>query len=275
MDLRVSSLLSVLLCASLVLAAGCTSPSDQQAPAASPSPAAHTETPTQETAAAPHASAAIKEPIAEQLASVQSDNPVFRETYRMFRNIRSTEYVHPPYTSDDTTGTYKFDCLGFVDHVLMNATPAAYREIGNGLNPSIESYAGAFSTLDTKNLDSKNPAAPVGTKVPHPMDLKPGDVCLWLKPNTLDTGHMWIIAGEPTVNPKREDEVMVRIFDSTGTVHSDDSRTGSAWTTGLGTGILGFLTDSGGNPVGLYWEGGASTAAGEKDTTIVCGRLTR
>jgi hypothetical protein len=152
----------------------------------------------------------------------------------------------------------------------MNATPAAYREIGNGVNPSIESYASAFNKLDTKN-----PIALLGIKVQHPIDLKPGDVCLWLKPSTLDTGHMWIIAGEPKVNPKRPDEVMVRIFDSTGTVHSDDSRTGSAGKTGLGTGILGFMTDSNGNPVGLYWEGGVSTAAGEKDTTIVCGRLTR
>jgi hypothetical protein len=270
MDLRLSSLLPVLLCVSLILTAGCTSPSVQQAPAASPSPATHVEIPIQETAAVPHTSAGGKDPIAEQLASVQSDSPVFLEAFRMFRNIRSTEYVHPPYTSDDTTGTYKFDCLGFVDHVLMNATPAAYREIGNAGNPSIESYASAFNRLDTKS-----PIALVGTKVQHPLDLKPGDVCLWLKPNTLDTGHMWIIAGEPAVNPKRPDEVMVRIFDSTGTAHSDDSRTGSAWKTGLGTGILGFMVDSNGNPVGLYWEGGASTAAGEKDMTIVCGRLTR
>jgi len=270
MDLRLSSLLPVLLCVSLVLIAGCTSPSARQEPHASPSPAAYTGIPTQETIAGPHASAAIKETIAEQLASVQSDSPVFREAYRMFRNIRSTEYLHPPYTSDDTTGTYKFDCLGFVDHVLMNAAPEAYREIGKGANPSIESYAAAFNAMDTKS-----PAALYGTKVQRPVDLRPGDVCLWLKPNTLDTGHMWIIAGEPTINPKRADEVIVRIFDSTGTVHSDDSRAGSAWNTGLGTGILGFMTDTEGNPVGLYWEGGASTAAGEKDTTIVCGRLTR
>lgn len=270
MDFRLSSLLPVLLCVSLIFIAGCTSPSARQEPPATPSPAAYTGIPTQEALAAPPASAAIKEPIAEQLASVQSDSPVFREAYRMFRNIRSTEYVHPPYTSDDTTGTYKFDCLGFVDHVLMNATPSAYREIGKGAYPSIESYAAAFNAMDTKS-----PVALYGSKVQRPVDLRPGDVCLWLKPNTLDTGHMWIIAGEPKVNPKRADEVMVRIFDSTGTVHSDDSRTGSAGKTGLGTGILGFMTDTGGNPVGLYWEGGASTAAGEKDTTIVCGRLTR
>ena len=211
-----------------------------------------------------------KESIAEQLASVQSTNPVFLEASRMFRNIKSTEYVHPPYTDDDAAGIYKFDCLGFVDHVLMNASPDSYKEIGKGANPSIESYSAYFSKLDA--------ATPNGlgwTKVARPIDLKPGDVCLWLKPSTLDTGHMWIIAGTPAVNPKRSDEVLVRIFDSTGTVHGDDSRTGATDKTGLGSGILGFMVDTEGNPTGLYWEGAASTGAGEKDTTIVCGRLNK
>lgn len=218
----------------------------------------------------PVPSPSVPDSIAAQLASVRSTNPVWMEAYRMFRNTRSTEYVHPPYTDDDAAGIYKFDCLGFVDHVLVNATPAAYREIGNGANPSIESYAAAFNKLDTKS-----PIALLGTRVEHPRDLQPGDVCLWLKPSTLDTGHMWIIAGEPAVNPKRTDEVMVRIFDSTGTAHSSDSRTGAADKTGLGSGILGFMVDEAGDPVGLYWEGGMSTGAGERDTTIVCGRLTR
>ena len=207
--------------------------------------------------------------IAAQLAAVKSDNAIWREAYRMFSNMKSTEYVHPPYTVDDALGIYKFDCLGFADHVLMNADPAAYREIGRGVNASIESYSGYFSKLDTRTPNT------VGwTKVAHPVDLQPGDICLWLKPTTLDTGHMWIIAGTPKFNPKRADEMLVRIFDSS-VAHSDDSRTGSEYKTGLGSGILGMMVDADGNPIGLYWEGGVSTVAGEKDTTIVCGRLNR
>jgi hypothetical protein len=208
--------------------------------------------------------------IAEQLASVQSTNPVWLEAYRMFRNIKSTEYVHPPYTDDDTAGIYRFDCLGFVDHVLMNAAPESYKEIGKGANPSIESYSGYFTRLYTSTPNTLG-----WTRVARPADLKPGDICLWLKPSTLDTGHMWIIAGTPSVNPKRSNEVLVRIFDSTGTVHGDDSRAAATDKTGLGSGILGFMVDAGGNPAGLYWEGAASTGAGEKDTTIVCGRLNK
>ncbi len=84
---------------------------------------------------------------------------------------------------------------------------------------------------------------------------------------------MWIIAGEPRINPKRNDEVLVRIFDSSK-AHNDDSRMGSAFPLGLGSGILGMMVDAEGNPAGLYWDGGTSPA-GEKDTTIVCGRLDR
>jgi len=271
MDFRPSSLLSLVLCLLFVIASGCTLPAAPQATTPPSSPAVTSTTiHSGETAAGSFGVSAGKESIAKQLASVRSDSPVFREAYRMFSNIRSTEYVHPPYTCDDASGTYRFDCLGFVDHVLMTADPAAYQEIGKGANPSIESYAAVFNAMDTKS-----PAALYGMKVTRPVDLEPGDICLWLKPTTLDTGHMWIIAGEPRVNPKRPDEVMVRIFDSTGTAHSDDSRTGSAWKTGLGTGVLGFMVDTEGNPAGLYWEGGESTAAGEKDTTIVCGRLTQ
>jgi hypothetical protein len=206
--------------------------------------------------------------IADQLASVRSDNAVWHEAYRMFRNVKSTDYVHPPYTVDDAAGIYRLDCLGFVDHVLMNADMAGYKVIGKGLNPSIESYAAYFS-----RLDGAEPDAAGWTRVGHPVDLKPGDVCLWLTPSTLDTGHMWIIAGEPEVNPKRNTEVLVRIFDSSK-AHSDDSRTGSAYPLGLGSGILGMMVDAEGNPIGLYWDGGTSPA-GEKGTTIVCGRLNK
>jgi hypothetical protein len=89
--------------------------------------------------------------IAAQLVSVKSENPVWREAYRMFLNMKATDYVHPPYTVDDAKGVYKFDCLGFVDHVLINTAPASYKVIGKSLNPSIESYAAYFNRLDPVN----------------------------------------------------------------------------------------------------------------------------
>ena len=70
--------------------------------------------------------------------------------------------------------------------------------IDKDFNPSIESYAVYFCKLDLTKPDAAG-----WTKVGHPVNLKPGDVCLWLKPTTLDIGPMWIIAGGPNVNPKR------------------------------------------------------------------------
>jgi len=269
MDCRFSAVCVLLMVVLLTVFSGCTSAPGQQDTAAPVSTISESteKTVTAVAGTAGYPTAPSTRSIVDQLVTVKSDNTVWHEAYRMFLNMKSTEYVHPPYTVDNVAGIYKFDCLGFVDHVLMNADPAAYKKIGKGVNPSIESYANYFNKLNTKTPDVAG-----WTKVEHPIDLRPGDICLWLEPNTLDTGHMWIIAGEPKINPKRSSEVIVRIFDSS-IAHSDDSRTGSAYKTGLGSGILGMMVDGESNPIGLYWEGGVSTAAGEKATTIVCGRL--
>jgi hypothetical protein len=249
---------------------GCTSAAAQPGTAAPvhETPVVAEKTIPAERAIASRQPAIPSQNIADQLAAVRSDNPVWREAYRMFLNMNSTEYVPPPYQVDDARGIYRFDCLGFVDHVMMNADPAGYHEIGEGGNPDIQSYAAYFNRLDTTMPDVLG-----WTKVDRSMDLKPGDVCLWLKPRTRNNGHMWIIAGEPQVNPKRNSEVLVRIFDSSW-AHSDDSRTGSACPLGLGSGILGMMVDGPGNPIGFYWDGGTGPAS-EKDTIIVCGRLNR
>ncbi len=270
---RFVSCLLVLL-VSAILFSGCTSsPTDQNVgvPKTMTSPVPDiTVTTGPGTIAGPAGISPSQKSTEEQLASVKSESIIFHEAFRMFNNIKSTEYVHPPYTVDEAAGVYRFDCLGFVDHVLMNADPSGYRIIGKGVNASIASYANYFNTLDTMT-----PNAAGFTKVSHPADVKPGDICLWLKPSTADAGHMWIIAGEPEQNLKRAGEVLVRIFDSTEQPHTDDSRVGAANKTGLGSGILGFMVDSTGSPAGLYWEGRLSTGAGEKDTTIVCARLDR
>ena len=213
--------------------------------------------------------AVLRESIEEELASVRSDNPIWREAYRIFQNMKKTEYVHTT-SVDEAQGIYKFDCLGFVDYTLSRADPVAYEAASHGYaKPAIAQYAGYFSRLDTKT-----PNAAGWTKVAHPIDLKAGDICLWLKPSTLDNGHMWIIAGEPKINPERKDEVLVRILDSDG-VHSDDSRADKTYKYGLGTGVMGMMVDETGSPKGLYWFGGVNATPGEVDTTIVCGRLNR
>jgi hypothetical protein len=55
---------------------------------------------------------------------------------------------------DEVKGIHQFDCLGFVDRVLINTGPARYKVIGKGLNPSIESYAAYFNRLETVKPDA-------------------------------------------------------------------------------------------------------------------------
>ena len=89
--------------------------------------------------------------IATQLAAVKSENPVWREAYRMFLNMKSTDYIPPPYMVDDAKRVYQIDCLDFVDQVLINADPARYKVIGKGLNPSIKRMPHISADLIRRN----------------------------------------------------------------------------------------------------------------------------
>ena len=206
--------------------------------------------------------------ITEQLASVRSTNPVWIEAYRIFNNMKTTEYIHTT-TVDEAKGIYKFDCLGFVDYVLKNGTKEAFKSAGHGYErPELVVYANYFKKCN------EAPNADGWSRVAHPIDLKPGDICLWQKTTADSVGHMWIIAGTPKVNPERKDEVLVRIFDSDG-VHGDDSRAAKSYKYGLGSGVMGMMVDTQGNPIGLYWQGGNLTSTGTLDPTIVCGRYNK
>jgi hypothetical protein len=206
--------------------------------------------------------------ITAQLAAVKSTNPVWLEAYRIFNNMKTTEYVHTTFV-DEAKGIYRFDCLGFVDYVLQNGAPAAFKSAGHGYErPELVVYADYFRKLDaTPNADG-------WSRIAHPIDLKPGDICLWQKGTSDSVGHMWIIAGAPRANPDRKEEVLVRILDSDG-VHGDDSRAAKSYKYGLGTGVMGMMVDPEGNPNGLYWEGGNLTSTGIPDPTIVCGRYNK
>ncbi len=204
---------------------------------------------------------------AAELAAVKSDSPVWAEACRIFRNMKSTEYVHTTFV-DEEKGIYRFDCLGFVDYALQNGAPAAFKSAGHGYErPEMVVYADYFARQGAE------PNAEGWSRVVKPIDLKPGDICLWQKKTSDSVGHMWIIAGTPKVNPERKDEVLVRILDSDG-VHGDDSRAEKSYKYGLGTGVLGMMVDASGNPSGLYWEGGNLTSPALPDPTIVCGRYT-
>jgi len=73
--------------------------------------------------------------ITGQLAAVKSTNPVWLEAYRIFNNLKTTEYVHTTFVGE-VKGIYRFDCIGFVDYVLQNGTPKAFKAADHGYERS-------------------------------------------------------------------------------------------------------------------------------------------
>jgi hypothetical protein len=109
-------------------------------------------------------------------------------------------------------------------------------------------------------------------RVSNPLELRPGDIIVWLKPDSSDTkstGHIMIVSGDPRENQERKGEVLVRVIDSTTSLHSGDSK--SPGQTGLGEGVIGIVMDSSGDPTGYYWRGGESS--GLHETEMVFARI--
>ena len=205
----------------------------------------------------------------QTVVSGNSENPIYHEANRMFQNIKYTKYVHPPdYVVNDAEGIYEFDCDGFVSRVLMNVNPAIYQELRQKSIPiPLTKYISYFNSLDTQTPNN------IGwTRVAHPIDLKPGDICIFAPLSTPHSGHVFVIDEEPTMNAVQNNEVLVRVIDSVpaGSQETADTRTGSS-TGGLGSGILSLMVDTAGDPYGYNWNQYTAPV----NVTIVCGRLNK
>ncbi len=170
--------------------------------------------------------------------------------------MRSSTYTHTT-NVNEATGTYDFDCSGFVGYALERVFPSGFAAI----------VAATTARPLAKDFELFFASIPIGGskagfgRVARVMQLVPGDVVAWLEPAdvTGNTGHTFFVHGAPRVNPARSDEILVPIEDSTSSPHgAADSRTPSG-ATGLGTGTVGLLIDASGAPIGYRWTGGVST----------------
>ena len=189
---------------------------------------------------------------------------LLEEAERQLARMNSSRYTHET-SVDEENGTYNYDCSGFVGYALSRADPCAFRVL---LHKRPD--AGSFYY----HLVLFGPAPGNGSwmRVSTPLELRPGDIIVWLKPDESDsksTGHIMVVAGLPEQNPEREGEVLVRVIDSTTSAHAADSRkTGQ---TGLGKGTIGIMTGPSGLPNGYYWRGGVSSAL--QETEMVFARI--
>jgi len=188
----------------------------------------------------------------------QGSTLLINEAERQLARMNSSDYTHTTYV-DEENGIFNYDCSGFVGYALYRADPCA------------------FSVLLHKRPDAGNfyyhliefgsdPADGGWMRITTPLELHQGDIIVWLKPDSSDTkstGHIMIVAGDPIENPERTREVLVRVIDSSSSMHSSDTR--SPGQSGLGKGIIGIMTDSSGLPTGYYWRGGESRTFQETD----------
>jgi hypothetical protein len=193
---------------------------------------------------------------------------LFDETVRQLSAMTVTVYQHTTFV-DEATGTYKYDCSGFLGYSLHRVLPThltAVKAFAGVTRPLAKHYEMFFASIAPGTAKSG------WSRVVRPIDLQPGDVVAWLKPVDLvstNTGHVMIVRAKPSVNPKRADEIIVPITDSSASFHgSTDTRYPSG--EGLGRGPIGLIVDEAGAPIRYRWTGAVSTK--EWATEISLGR---
>ncbi|HEY1971982.1 MAG TPA: hypothetical protein VGH89_28765 [Pseudonocardia sp.] len=204
---------------------------------------------------------------AQPIAGDGRPGPLLGEVRRELSLARHTRYQHTTEVNEQT-GTFDYDCSGFVDYALRRVDPAAYRAL-----PVSTTRPLAQDIVNQIRGATHSAKAGPWHQVPTVRELRPGDLLSWLTPRDSDsdnTGHVMVVLATPTRSPRAGNEWLVRVADSTMSPHADDTRIGGS-PTGLGTGTIGLVTDSSGRPSAYYWRGGLSTKL--QRTVIALGRI--
>ncbi len=173
--------------------------------------------------------------------------------------MTTTLYQHQTRV-DRATGSYRYDCVGFVSYALKQAAPQAWATVAKatglakGRIPSPPKYR-------TFPCGLANGPQPGWEAVTNASELRPGDVVAWEHKTETSSGHAVVIAGVPAPRPDGSWEV--EVYDSTSSPHSQDSRpndpraqvlASSGRPSGLGHGVMVFLADpASGALTGVRW----------------------
>ena len=200
--------------------------------------------------------------------------PLFTEAIQEFKTMTTTLYQYRTQV-DRATGSYRYDCVGFVSYALRQAAPQAWDSvfkatgIAKGRIPSPPKYQAFFASLAEK-------AQPGWKAILTVAQLRPGDVVAWEHKTESAVGHAVIIGGVPT---RAEDgSWVVEVYDSTSSPHADDSRRddkraqileATGRPSGLGRGTMAFVAEpESGALIGLRWSPKGKTVI----TPIAAGR---
>lgn len=254
------------LISSLSLLAGCTNQKTIAAPTNAP-PSAEEISAMSEVGDEGDEDATIEAAAQSDFANLSKPDALVAEANRELTAMKSSSYTHKTHV-DEASGTFDFDCSGFLGYALAHADPTAWKSLKAATvrRPLAKHFTDFFRALPNAN-------APGWTRVAKVEELKAGDVIAWKKPadvTTKNTGHVLLVRDAPT---KEDDEWRVPIFDSTHVRHGkNDSRTATN-SDGLGTGTIILCVDPAGAPIAYRWA--PVKADKTHETMIALGRLTQ
>ena len=171
---------------------------------------------------------------------------------QIIAHAQHTRYQHETFV-DLATGTYDFDCSGFVSFILDEIAHEQYEEIPKESDrdrPRAFKYYEFLHFLVAEAIDG-------WTSIERLADCQRGDVIAWrfaeLVPGR-DTGHVCIVAAAP----QPIDDVIwsVKVDDSSAIPHFEDTRGlgGSSPETGVGSGVINFRLDPNGHPIAYQFN---------------------
>jgi len=188
---------------------------------------------------------------------------LLNEAERIQKAAVTSVYSHTT-TIDEATGTFDFDCSGFVDYAMSRVVPVAYLDLPKGTlpRPLADTYVSYIASVASTNARWQ--------RVAHVADIVPGDIVSWLEPTQLassDTGHVMVVAAPPQAVAA---EWHVKVIDSANSPHgTTDTRSPSGQGIGIGTVVL--IADATGAATGYRWSTEAASVAYK--TQVALGHL--
>ena len=189
-----------------------------------------------------------------------------RRAEQMMSTMKGSEYAHQIHI-DEEAGFFQTDCSGLIRHLIQKeAAPALISLVGDEApwrsRPLAVTFYETIIRAGTGSVDGWK-------KINRLADAKPGDIIAWRKDKLekgSTTGHVLLVVNHPVIEV--DGRYRVRVFDSTRSIHAEDTRPdGSA---GVGTGTMWFEVNETGAPVRYFVDDERKPGS---STRIAVGRL--
>lgn len=165
-------------------------------------------------------------------------NDVFLKSIQIIKNTMSETGFLRGGLFDSYCGKYLCDCSSLVSSILKIENKELFLKISKGRD-------------NLKSFEYFDFAKREGSYVRSIYDVRPGDILCWKKdhiPKSGDSGHMAIVISTPVM--ESQNLFRVRVFDSSKTPHSSDSRMNG----GVGEGDLFVQINEDSTIIGVKWS---------------------